>query len=128
MLEYEDVCTLTVKELVEEAQRGEFSEKELHLFAENRPLIRRLHTIIDQFDTYLDEKSAARKKLPAKYIACLLLWAQPKEEKAFVEFFISNYQGTHEVPDNSTVNVQKNKLRNGDAVYSRLEGLWNEVN
>ena len=128
MLEYEDVCTLTVKELVEEAQRGEFSEKELHLFAENRPLIRRLHTIIDQFDTYLDEKSSARKKLPAKYIACLLLWAQPKEEKAFVEFFISNYQGIHEVPDNSTVNVQKNKLRNGDAVYSRLEGLWNEVN
>jgi hypothetical protein len=128
MLEYEDVCTLTVKELVEEAQRGEFSEKELHLFAENRPLIRRLHTIIDQFDTYLDEKSAARKKLPAKYIACLLLWAQPKEEKAFVEFFISNYQGIHEVPDNSTVNVQKNKLRNGDDTYTRLEGLWNAVN
>ena len=61
MLEYEDVCTLTVKELVEEAQRGEFSEKELHLFAEDRPLIRRLHTIIDQFDTYLDEKETARQ-------------------------------------------------------------------
>lgn len=127
-LDYEDVCTLTVKELVEEAQRGEFTEKELNLFAANRPLIRRLHTIIADFDSYLDEKSATRKKLPAKYIACLLLWAQPKEEKAFVEFFISNYQGIHEVPDNSTVNVQKNKLRNGDAVYSRLEGLWNEVN
>lgn len=126
-LDYEDVCTLTVKELVEEAQRGEFTEKELNLFAENRPLLRRLHTIIDNFDSYLDEKSATRKKLPAKYIACLLLWAQPKEEKAFVEFFIDTYKGEHEVPDNSTVNVQKNKLRNGDAVYARLEGLWNSI-
>lgn len=126
-LDYEDVCTLTVKELVEEAQRGEFSEKELNLFAANRPLIRRLHTIIADFDSLLDEKAASHKKLPAKYIACLLLWAQPKEEKAFVEFFKDNYQGTHEVPDNSTINVQKNKLRNGDDTYARLEGLWNEV-
>jgi hypothetical protein len=31
------------------------------------------------------------------------------------------------VPDNSTINVQKNKLRNGDDTYARLEGLWNEV-
>ena len=126
-LDYEDVCTLTVKELVEEEQRGEFSKEELNLFAENRPLLRRLHTIIDNFDSYLDEKAATRKKLPAKYIACLLLWAQPKEEKAFVEFFINTYKGEHEVPDNSTVNVQKNKLRNGDAVYARLEGLWNSI-
>ena len=50
-LDYEDVCTLTVKELVEEAQRGEFSEKELNLFAANRPLIRRLHAIIADFDS-----------------------------------------------------------------------------
>ena len=126
-LDYEDVCTLTVMELVEEEQRGEFTKEELNLFAENRPLIRRLHTIIANFDSYLDVNVANRKKLPAKYIACLLLWAQPKEEKAFVEYFAHTYQGQHSVPDNTTVNVQKNKIRNGDKLYEPLKALWNEI-
>ena len=125
---YEDVCALSVKEIVEEAQRGEFTEQELNLFLTNRPLIRRLHTILADFDSYLEPKDASRKKLPAKYIACLLLWSQPKEDKAFVDYFLNTYQGAHSLPDYTTINVQKNKLRNGDPLYSQLETRWDAVN
>ena len=128
-LEYEDVCQLATKEIVEESQRGEFTKEELMLFPDNRPLILRVRRIITSFDSYLPD-NFNRKTLPARTIACLLLWAQPKEDLAFVKYFKRTYEaagGTHKVPTNAAINVPKNQILVSDSDYQDLSSVWNSL-
>ena len=128
-LEYEDVCQLATKEIVEESQRGEFSKEELMLFPDNRPLILRVRHIIVDFESYLPEGFNG-KKIPASTIACLIRWAKPKEDFAFVKYFKKTYEasgGTHKVPSNSAVNVQKNDLNNHNPEYVSLVERWENI-
>lgn len=128
-LEYEDVCQLATKEIVEESQRGEFSKEELMLFPDNRPLILRVRHIIVDFESYLPEGFNG-KKIPASTIACLLRWSKPKEDFAFVKYFKKTYEasgGTHKVPSNSAVNVQKNDLNNHNPEYVSLVERWENI-
>ena len=128
-LEYEDVCQLATKEIVEESQRGEFTKEELMLFPDNRPLILRVRRIITSFDSYLPD-NFNRKTLPARTIACLLLWAQPKEDLAFVKYFKRTYEaagGTHKVPTNAAINVPKNQILVSDSDYQDLSTVWNSL-
>lgn len=128
-LEYEDVCQLATKEIVEESQRGEFSKEELMLFPDNRPLILRVRHIIVDFESYLPEGFNG-KKIPASTIACLIRWSKPKEDFAFVKYFKKTYEasgGTHKVPSNSAVNVQKNDLNNHNPEYVSLVERWENI-
>lgn len=128
-LEYEDVCQLATKEIVEESQRGEFTKEELMLFPDNRPLILRVRHIIVDFESYLPEGFNG-KKIPASTIACLLRWSKPKEDFAFVKYFKKTYEasgGTHKVPSNSAVNVQKNDLNNHNPEYVSLVERWENI-
>ena len=128
-LEYEDVCQLATKEIVEESQRGEFTKEELMLFPNNRPLILRVRHIIVDFESYLPEGFNG-KKIPASTIACLIRWSKPKEDFAFVKYFKKTYEasgGTHKVPSNSAVNVQKNDLNNHNPEYVSLVERWENI-
>lgn len=128
-LEYEDVCQLATKEIVEESQRGEFTKEELMLFPDNRPLILRVRHIIVDFESYLPEGFNG-KKIPASTIACLIRWSKPKEDFAFVKYFKKTYEasgGTHKVPSNSAVNVQKNDLNNHNPEYVSLVERWENI-
>lgn len=129
-LEYDDVCTLATKEIVEESQRGEFTKEELMLFFNDKQKILIVRHIINQFDSFLDEQYLSHKKLPAKYIAILLLWAQPKEDYAFVKYFKKTYTQSNDkylVPDNPSVNQQKNALISSDSDYIRLVRVWDAI-
>lgn len=129
-LEYDDVCTLATKEIVEEAQRGEFTKEELMIFPNDKQKILIVRHIVNQFDSFLDEQYITHKKLPAKYIAILLLWAQPKEDYAFVKYFKKTYTTSNDkylVPDNSSVNQQKNALKSSDSDYLRLTRAWSAI-
>lgn len=128
-LDYEDVCTLATKEIVEESLRGEFSKMELMLFQENRPHILRVRHIITHFDEYLPT-DFHRKTLPAHTIACLLRWAKPKEDLAFTQYFKQTYDtivGTYKVPTNGAINIHKNDLTNHDSEYVALVERWNNL-
>jgi hypothetical protein len=121
---------LASKEIVEEALRGEFTAQELWLFdGYEREYIRRVRTIIQNFDTYLPE-DYTRKTLPAKYIACLMLWCKPHEDKGFVAYFTKTYAdagGQLSVPKNPAVNQQKNELTKRDVDYVRLVEKWEKI-
>lgn len=128
-LEYEDVCQLATKEIVEESQRGEFTKEELLLFPDNRPLILRVRRIVTSFELYLPD-NFNRKTLPARTIACLLLWAQPKEDLAFHKYFKRTYEaagGTYKVPTNAAINVPKNQILATDPDYQSLSSTWNSL-
>ena len=121
---------LASKEIVEEARRGEFTAQELWLFdGYDREYIRRVRTIIQNIDTYLPE-DYTRKTLPAKYIACLLRWCKPREDKGFVAYFTKTYAdagGQLSVPKNPAVNQQKNELTKSDADYVKLVEKWEKI-
>lgn len=128
-LEYDDVCTLATKEIVEESQRGEFSKEELMLFSENRPHILRVRYIITHFDSYLP-KDFNRKTISAHTIACLLRWAKPKEDLLFVKYFKRTYEAslnTFKVPTNGAINIHKNDLNNHNPEYVSLVEQWNNL-
>jgi hypothetical protein len=121
---------LASKEIVEEARRGEFTAQELWLFdGYDREYIRRVRTIIQNFDTYLPE-DYTRKTLPAKYIACLMQRCKPHEDKGFVAYFTKTYAdagGQLSVPKNPAVNQQKNELTKSDADYVKLVEKWEKI-
>ena len=121
---------LASKEIVEEARRGEFTAQELWLFdGYDRESIRRVRAIIQNFDTYLPE-DYTRKTLPAKYIACLMQWRRPHEDKGFVAYFTKTYQdagGKLSVPKNPAVNQQKNELKKSDSDYVSLVEKWERI-
>lgn len=121
---------LASKEIVEEARRGEFTAQELWLFdGYDRESIRRVRAIIQNFDTYLPE-DYTRKTLPAKYIACLMQWCRPHEDKGFVAYFTKTYQdagGKLSVPKNPAVNQQKNELKKSDSDYVSLVEKWERI-
>ena len=121
---------LASKEMIEEARRGEFTAQELWLFdGYDREYIRRVRTIIQNFDTYLPE-DYTRKTLPAKYIACLMQWCKPHEDKGFVAYFTKTYAdagGQLSVPKNPAVNQQKNELTKSDADYVKLVEKWEKI-
>lgn len=125
-----DAAGLASKELVQAAKRGEFTEDELLLFKQDEKKIRLVRHIIQNFDSYLPE-NFKHKKLPAKYIACLLRWCAPQEAKAFVEYFGKTYlenSPQHTVPNNSAVNQQKGKLdEKRDDDYKMLVEKWKNV-
>lgn len=121
---------LASKEIVEEARRGEFTAQELWLFdGQEREYIRRVRYIIQHFDQYLPE-GYKRQTIPSKYIACLMWWCRPHEDKAFVMYFNQTYiaaGGQHKVPNNSAVNQQKNELTKRDVDYVRLVEKWEKI-
>lgn len=118
---------LASKEIVEEARRGEFTAQELWLFdGRERDFIRRVRFIIQHFENYLPE-GYKRQTIPAKYIACLMWWCKPHEDKSFVAYFTQTYKeagGQLKVPNNSAVNQQKNELKNTDSDYQSLVEQW----
>ena len=67
-LEFDDVCSLATKELVEEEQRGIYTAEELQLFAEDREKIAAVRYIISHFDEYLPV-NPRRKTVPADYVS-----------------------------------------------------------
>ena len=121
---------LASKEIVEEARRGEFTAQELWLFDGcEREFIRRVRLIIQHFEDYLPE-GYKRQTLPAKYIASLMWWCKPHEDKAFVVYFTKTYKeagGQLKVPNNSAVNQKKNELKNTDSEYQSLVERWKSV-
>ena len=121
---------LASKEIVEEARLGEFTKEELWLLdGREREFIRRVRFIIRHFDTCLPE-GYKRQNIPAKYIACMIRWCKPFEEKAFVAYFTKTYKeagGQLKVPNNSAVNQKKNELKNDDSEYLSLVEQWKSV-
>ena len=121
---------LASKEIVEEARRGEFTAQELWLFDGcEREFIRRVRLIIQHFEDYLPE-GYKRQTLPAKYIASLMWWSKPHEDKSFVAYFTLTYKeagGQYKVPNNSAVNQKKNELKNTDPEYQSLVERWKSV-
>lgn len=121
---------LASKEIVEEAHRGEFSREELWLFDGcERDHIRRVRRIIQFFDQFLPP-NYNRQTVPAKYIACLMLWSKPHEDKSFVAYFTVTYKeagGQLRVPNNSAVNQHKNGIKRTDPDYQSLTEQWESV-
>lgn len=130
-LEFEDVCTLATKELVEEEQRGIFSIEELQLFAEDRDKIMKVRYIISHFDDFLPP-NPKRKKVPATYVACLMSWCDIplQRNRAFVNYFAQTYapHGRYTAPSNSAVNVAKRSEWKSIPEFEQLILQWESVN
>lgn len=129
--EFDDVCSLAVKELVEEEQRGIYTSEELQLFAEDREKILAVRYIISHFDEYLDP-NPRRKNVPADYVACLMGWCEIpiKKNLAFVRYFADTYtkaNGQYKPPSNSAVNVKKRSDWKSISEYEQLISLWESV-
>ena len=129
--EFDDVCSLAVKELVEEEQRGIFSIEELQLFAEDRDKIMAVRYIISHFDEYL-EPNPRRKNVPADYVACLMSWCDIpiKKNLAFVKYFAETYKkanGQYKPPSNPAVNVKKRGEWKGIPEFEQLISQWESV-
>lgn len=129
--DFDDVCSLATKELVEEAQRGIFSIEELQLFAEDRDKIMKVRYIISHFDEYL-EPNPRRKNVPADYVACLMGWCDIpiKKNLAFVKYFAETYtkaNGQYKPPSNPAVNVKKRSSWTGIPEYEPLISQWESV-
>lgn len=128
-LEYEDVCSLAVKELVEEEQRGEFTKEELMLWKEDRSKIQQIRYIISHFDDYIPA-TYRRKTMPATYVACLMAWCEPQEDLAFVNYFAQTYKATHNrynPPSNPAVNQAKRTDWTRDPEFEHLISQWKNV-
>ena len=123
-------AALASKEIVEEAQRGEYSEDELFLFdGNNRSKIHRIRYIITHFDEFLPE-SFNRKIIPAVYVACFMWWCKPKEDLGFVKYFSAIYtqaNGQHKPPSNPAVNQAKRTDWNSIPEYNNLINRWENV-
>lgn len=120
---------LASKEIVEEALRGEFTKEELLLFREDRQKIHRVRYIISHFDDYLPE-GFRRKIIPAVYVACMMWWCQPSEDKGFVLYFKTTYEkagGLHKPPSNPAVNQNKRQDWKKDIVFNDLIYQWENV-
>lgn len=129
--DFDDVCSLAVKELVEEEQRGIFSIEELQLFAEDRDKITQVRYIISHFDEYL-KPNARRKNVPAEYVACLMGWCNIpiKKNLAFVNYFAETYtkaNGQYKPPSNPAVNVRKRSSWKGNSEFEQLISQWESV-
>ena len=130
-LEFDDVCTLATKELVEEEQRGIYTAEELQLFAEDREQILTIRYIISNFDEYLPA-NPRRKTVPADYVACLMSWCKIplKKNLAFVNYFAQTYKkanGQYKPPSNSAVNVKKRSSWKGISEFEQLMSQWESV-
>lgn len=130
--EFDDVCSLAVKELVEEELRGEFSSDELQLFAEDRDLILTVRYIITHFDEYLPTNRKNRTIIPAEYVACLLWWCKIpiKRNLAFVTYFRDTYnaaKGPLKPPSNSAVNIKKRTDWKTIPEYAEVIAKWENV-
>lgn len=128
-LEYDDVCTLAAKELVEEAMRGEYTVEELALFPDDYTKIHRVRYIISHFDDYLPG-DFTHQKLPAAYVACLLCWCNPKEDLAFVRYFQQTYTqagGKYLTPSNPAVNQAKFTKWASNPVFTSIIQQWDNV-
>ena len=120
---------LASKEIVEEALRGEFTKEELILFREDRQKIRRVRYIIAHFDDYLPD-GFKRKIIPAVYVACIMWWCQPSEDKGFVLYFKTTYEkagGLHKAPSNPAVNQAKREEWKSDKIFSDIISQWENV-
>ena len=114
-LQHNDVIGLATKEIYEKAKYGDCTPDELALFKEDEAQIKRVRSIIQNFDSFLLDKIRA-DKLPSIAIACLLVWSAPTEKKAFYKYFVRTYKdagGKYGVPDysamcNSSYTVTKN--------------------
>ena len=121
---------LASKEIVEEAQRGEFSVEELMLF-EDRSRIHAIRYIISHFDEFLPG-TFNRKVIPGAYIACLMAWCDIplQRNRAFVEYFAVTYkqaEGQHKPPSNPAVNQAKRSDWSSISEYNQLMSQWNNV-
>ena len=130
-LEFDDVCSLATKELVEEEQRGIYTAEELQLFAEDREKITAVRYIITHFDEYLPA-NPRRKTVPADYVACLMGWCEIpiKKNLAFVNYFAATYKkanGQYKPPSNSAVNVKKRTSWKGLSEFEQVILQWESV-
>ena len=130
-LEFDDVCSLATKELVEEEQRGIYTAEELQLFAEDREKITAVRYIITHFDEYLPA-NPRRKTVPADYVACLMGWCEIpiKKNLAFVNYFAATYKkanGQYKPPSNSAVNVKKRTSWKGLSEFEQVISQWESV-
>lgn len=125
-LNYDDVCTLATKELVEKDREGECTKEELWLFRGNKEKILRCRQIIQHIEAYLPEKKN-RKRIPSDMVVYLKIWAEPVEEKAFVRYFKQTYEaagGQLQVPTNSGVNQRNDLVGPEDEEYAELKKQW----
>ena len=130
-LEWDDACTLSVKELVEEEQRGIFTMDELLLFNQDSQRILTVRYIISHFDDFLPP-NPKRKKVPATYVACLMSWCDIplQRNRAFVHYFAQTYapHGRYTAPSNSAVNVAKRSEWKSIPEFEQLILQWESVN
>lgn len=102
---------MATKEIYEKAKYGDCTPDELALFKEDEAKIKRVRSIIQNFDSFLPKDN--KIKVPGNAIACLLIWAKPSEDIAFHKYFKDTYEkanGKREVPTNSAVNIAKGKI------------------
>ena len=129
-LEWEDACTLSVKELVEEEQRGIFSVEELLLFNQDSQKIITIRYIISHFDDFLPH-NPKRKKVPATYVACLMAWCDIplQRNRAFVNYFADTYEqnGQYKAPSNSAVNQAKRSEWKSIPEFEQLISQWESI-
>lgn len=129
--EYDDVCTLVTKELVEEQQRGEYTPEELLLFPDSKQKIRQVRYIITHFDDYIPS-TYKRKILPSNYVACLMSFCSVPllKNKAFVEYFSDTYKKASQKfkpPSNSAVNQSKRDDWKLKKEFAQLISQWENV-
>lgn len=121
------VSVLATKELVEEANRGEFTRTELLLWPKNELMIRKVRHILGRLDSFLAEEYLTYKKIPAIYIAALRDWSCPAEDKLFTSYVRQTYHGERELPKNAAINQQKNHGVNLEHEHHRLINVWNNT-
>lgn len=121
---------LAAKEIVEEAQRGIYTQEELVLFDE-RERILTIRYIIEHFDNFLPI-SPRRKNIPADYVACFLWWCNIplQRNKPFVLYFADTYsngEGKLKPPSNSAVNQAKRTEWKSKPEFAQLISIWESV-
>lgn len=90
-LPHNDVIGLATKELFEKAQYGDCTPDELALFKENEAKIKRVRSIIQNFDSIL-ENLTKKNNIPAEAIASLLVWSKPIEKLKFYNYVEKTYK------------------------------------
>ncbi|MCI7556069.1 MAG: hypothetical protein MST03_04655 [Bacteroidales bacterium] len=90
-LPHNDVIGLATKELFEKAQYGDCTPDELALFKEDEAKIKRVRSIIQNFDSIL-ENLTKKNNIPAEAIASLLVWSKPIEKLKFYNYVKKTYK------------------------------------
>lgn len=90
-LPHNDVIGLATKELFEKAQYGDCTPDELALFKEDEAKIKRVRSIIQNFDSIL-ENLTKKNNIPAEAIASLLVWSKPIEKLMFYNYVKKTYK------------------------------------